>query len=367
MAAEALLAPIRKQSADVASFVAETIKRVNAPKDNNAQLLLKGDRDPANIARVVRLLLGEAHIPTENVHTLTLDASKNQQPKLWLRTYNGKSWLYFNPVSGQKGLPDNQLVWWIGDKPLVSLNGGSQLKTEFSVHQKQASALSLAKTLNDQGKPSFVNFSLYEIPVGAQQLMKIILMIPVGVLLVLLMRSVIGLETLGTFTPVLIALAFRETHLLWGIILFTCITAFGLIVRSYLEYLKLQLMARLSVVLTMVVVIMSVISLLSYKLGLSTGLSVALFPMVILTMCIERVSIVWDERGGPQSIKIGIVTLFVASICYLVMIFEPLAYLVFTFPGCLLILAAIMVLLGHYRGYRLLELTRFRVLSEEDR
>ena len=181
------------------------------------------------------------------------------------------------------------------------------------------------------------------------------------------MRSLIGVETLGTFTPVLIALAFRETQVVWGVILFTFITTIGLSLRSYLEHLKLQLMARLSVVLTFVVIMIGLISLFSYKLGLEVGLSVALFPMVILTMVIERMSIVWEERGGPQSMKVAIGTLVVAILCHLLMVWSPLVYLVFTFPGILLVLAAFMVFMGHYRGYRLTELVRFRAMTEEGR
>lgn len=292
---------------------------------------------------------------------------ENLQPELWLRTFNGQRWLYFNPVNGREGLPEDQLVWWSGDAPLMTLEGGRNATVSFSVHRSEMGALELAQSLRLQGRDSFIDFSLYEVPIPSQQLLKVILMIPVGVLLVLLIRSLVGMETLGTFTPVLIALAFRETQVIWGILLFTFITAIGLTVRSYLEHLKLQLLARLSVVLTFVVMMMALISLFSYKLGLSTGLSVALFPMVILTMVIERVSIVWEERGGPQSMKVAIGTLVAAVLCHLLMIWEPLAYLVFTFPGSLLVLASIMVLMGHYRGYRLLELVRFRAMVDEGR
>ncbi|MFU1924882.1 7TM domain-containing protein, partial [Klebsiella pneumoniae] len=73
----------------------------------------------------------------------------------------------------------------------------------------------------------------------------------------------------------------------WGIALFTVITALGLSLRSYLEHLKLQMLPRLSVVLTFVVVMIAVISLFSHKLGFESGLSIALFPMVILTMTME--------------------------------------------------------------------------------
>ena len=365
VAADALLAPIRQHSADVETFVSETIKRVNSEDSDNVRLLLGGDHSPENRARVVDLLLAVAHIPAEPVHTLQLAESSSQQPELWLRTFNGQNWLYFNPADGRQGLPEDRLVWWSGEQPLLTLEGARASKISFSVHRNEMSALRLAQSLRSQDASSFIDYSLYELPVPSQQLFRVLIMIPVGVLLVLLIRSLVGMETLGTFTPVLIALAFRETEVIWGVLLFTFITAIGLSVRGYLEHLKLQLLARLSVVLTFVVIMMALISLLTYKLGLSTGLSVALFPMVILTMVIERVSIVWEERGGTQSLKVAIGTLVAAIFCHLLMVWKPLVYFVFTFPGVLLILAAVMVFMGHYRGYRVMELVRFRAMTEE--
>jgi uncharacterized membrane protein YkgB len=50
--------------------------------------------------------------------------------------------------------------------------------------------------------------------------------------------------------------------------------------------LRLLLVPRLASVLIVVVLLMLLISLASNKLGLETGLSVALFPMVIISMTI---------------------------------------------------------------------------------
>ena len=114
--------------------------------------------------------------------------------------------------------------------------------------------------------------------------------------------------------------------------------------------------------LTFVVILMALISLVGYKLGLSTGLSVALFPMVILTMTIERLSITWEERGGAQSLKTALGTLVAATLAHLLMTIPELTYFVFTFPAVLLILVAFMLAMGRYRGYRLTELMRFKAL-----
>lgn len=108
--------------------------------------------------------------------------------------------------------------------------------------------------------------------------------------------------------------------------------------------------------------LMAIISIVSNKLDIESGLSVALFPMVILTMTIERLSILWEERGGPAALKIGICSLFAASVTHIVMQIQSVHYLFFAFPGLLLILIAIMLVCGRYRGYRLLELLRFREL-----
>ena len=124
-------------------------------------------------------------------------------------------------------------------------------------------------------------------------------------------------------------------------------------------------MPRLAAVLTLVVLLMAAISVLSHKLGIETGLSVALFPLVILTMAIERLSIVWEERGGSEAIQEGLGSLFVAAVSYLVMSLDVVEHLVFIFPELLLVLLAATLLLGRYRGFRLLELTRFKALSRE--
>ena len=60
-------------------------------------------------------------------------------------------------------------------------------------------------------------------------------MVPVGGFLLVILRNVIGISTFGTFMPVLIALAFRETQLLWGIIFFSVLVALGLTIRFYLD------------------------------------------------------------------------------------------------------------------------------------
>ena len=365
IAAEALLAPIRQHSADVETFIGEAIKRVNNANDDNVKLLLAGDPSTPHKAKIVELLLSIAHVPVEKVHTIRLVADQPQTPELWLRSFNGNDWLYFNPETGEQGLPTDRLLWWTGDENLITIEGAKKANVTFSLNNSEMNAIRLAKLTDENTDANFLEYSLYGLPLQTQQTFMIMVMIPIGVLVILILRNLIGLQTLGTFTPVLIALAFRETQLGFGILLFTVITALGLSLRSYLEHLKLQMLPRLSVVLTFVVVLIAAISLFSHKLGLERGLSVALFPMVILTMTIERLSITWEERGASHAMKVAIGTLFAASLAHLIMTVPELVYFVFTFPAILLILVGFMLAMGRYRGYRLTELVRFKAFLKK--
>lgn len=364
VAVEALLKPIREHSADIETFIREAIKLINDTDNHNARLLLANDYSLESKSEVLELLLSAAHIPVEKVRTMRLVTGTSQSPELWMRSYNGKRWLYFNPETGTQGLPSDRIVWWTGSESIADVDGGSKLRVEITANQQTMNSIMLAQSIAERKNNLLWALSLYDLPLQAQQTFEIIMMIPIGVLLILLLRNIIGIETLGTFTPVLIGLAFRETQVLWGIILFSVISALGLSLRSYLEHLHLQLLSRLSMVLTFVVIVMAAIAVLGHQLGLSKGLSIALFPMVILTMSIERLSIVWEERGGIHSMKVGVGTLVAATLAHLMMTYEPWVYFIFTFPGILLIFMAIMLSLGHYRGYRLMELFRFKAMIE---
>jgi hypothetical protein len=207
-----------------------------------------------------------------------------------------------------------------------------------------------------------IDFSLFSLPIKTQAVYGVLLMIPIGALIITIMRNVVGIDTFGTFMPVLIALAFRETQLVSGIVLFTFLVALGLSIRFLLERLRLLLVPRLSAVLIVVVLLMLITSILTHQLGMDMGLSVALFPMVIIAMTIERMSVLWEERGAGDAMRAGMGSMLVAIMAYLVMGMKWLEHLIFTFPELLLIILAVVLLLGRYTGYRVSELKRFKAL-----
>lgn len=361
-AVEILVEDVQEHSADTASFTTELLRRLNDNSpDANIELLL-GDVDSnIDFVNVVSTVLAAARIPARLVHGFPL-AGRQRSASLvsWLEVHDGVNWRFFNPATGEESLPERFFVWWRGSDPLVNVEGGSNVRVDFAIQENHLDAVTIAETQAAKRGTTAVDFSLYSLPIQTQAVYAVLLMIPIGALVMVIMRNMVGIDAFGTFMPVLIALAFRETKLMWGVILFSLLVTLGLTIRFLLDRLRLLLVPRLSAVLIVVVLLMLVISMVSHRMGLDTGLSVALFPMVIIAMTIERMSIVWEERGPSDAIRAGLGSLFVAIVAYLFMGIQWLEHLIFTFPELLLVVLALVVLAGRYTGYRLTELTRFK-------
>ena len=364
-AVDVIVADVKEQSADTASFTAELLRQMNDPSpDPNVELLLSSASTRAELVDSITTILASARIPARMVHGIELQGrQRNAEPVTWLEVHDGDRWRYFNPLTGEENLPERFLIWWRGNEALINVEGGSNVQVEFAVQENHLDAVAIAETQVAQQGASAIDFSLYSLPIQTQAVYSVLLMIPIGALVMVLLRNMIGIDAFGTFMPVLIALAFRETKLFWGVILFSFLVALGLSIRFLLERLRLLLVPRLSAVLIVVVILMLIISLMSHRLGMETGLSVALFPMVIIAMTIERMSVVWEERGAVDAMRAGLGSLIVAITAYVFMGLPWLEHLIFTFPELLLVVLALVVLAGRYTGYRLLELSRFQALA----
>lgn len=363
-AIHAILEDVRAHSADTVTFTRELLLKLNSPEpDENVAIINKAGIGTAEWVRQVINVLAGARIPARIVYILQLqDRIKHGSLVPWIEVYDGTEWLAFNPSTGIQGFQPNTLVWRVGDDPLVKIEGGQPAQVEFSIARHSRTKVSLAEQWAKQVDSQIMEFSLFALPVHTQNVYRIILLVPLGALLVVILRNIIGIQTFGTFMPILIALAFRETQLLWGVIMFSILVGIGLMLRLYLERLKLLLVPRLAAVLTIVILIIACISILSTQLGLDRGLSIALFPVVILAMTIERMSLIWEEHGPSEALNRGFGSLIAACLGYMILSNDVLSHLVFVFPELLLVVLAAILLLGRYTGYRLTELWRFRAV-----
>jgi len=205
-------------------------------------------------------------------------------------------------------------------------------------------------------------WSLFQLPEEFQRTFRILLLVPIGALMISMLRNLAGLPTFGIFMPVLMALAFRNTGVFYGLGIFFGVLILGYGVRRLLDRLRLLLVPRMSVLLTLVIATFTVVALVGSKLGVREFMAVGLLPFVILTMVIERFFVLVEEAGAAAASRTALGSALVSVITYFLISWEPLQLTFFLYPELMAAVTALQILVGQYSGYRLMELFRFRKL-----
>jgi 7 transmembrane helices usually fused to an inactive transglutaminase/Inactive transglutaminase fused to 7 transmembrane helices len=364
--ARTLFLSAHNKSSDATSLVSVLLRDLISPdRSENVRFLLGADRSPQKIAAVAAQILRVGGMVARAVHGIDLSKTGIAvQTKSWLEVHVGDQWHSFSVTTAESRIPRDYFAWWRGDAPFITVAGGKLDRQRIGVTRVEETVLRQALALGAHGGAFLTNYSLYSLPATQRAVFRVIMTIPIGVFMLVILRNIIGLRGVGTFMPVLIALSFRDTHLFWGLVLFGVVIAAGLLVRLYFDHLKLLLVARLGAIVMFVILFLAAITVFSNKLNFEPGLSVALFPLVILTMTIERISVTWDESGPAEAIRMAVFSLVIAAACYGLMSARPVQHIFFAFPELVLVLAALTLLIGRYTGYRLSELLRFKVLAE---
>lgn len=342
-------------------FITREVETIQMAKDKNFIEILKTRK--ATLAQKKQLFINLARmieIPARPVHGIFLeDGRKNKTIHTWAEVYMKGKWV---PVDIEKKwlayLPKNLLILYHGDGPFMTASAKHvdyrytvSKEKEWSYDQFYHSAAKIGS--------KFHEWSLFGLSLETQQVFRLILLIPLGALIVSIFRNIIGISSFGTFMPVLIALAFRSTKLWWGLLLFSIVVIVGLVSRWFLDRLKLLVVPRLSVIVTFLVMILAVGAIIGQHLGIYRIMAVALFPMVIMTMTIERLSIILMEKGKNEAILISIQTFIIATSCYAAMATSYIQDFLFAFPEVLFAFIAMQIIMGRYTGYRLTEYFRF--------
>jgi hypothetical protein len=359
-AMERLVAKLAAVSSGPESFAGLLIQEINNQSpDQDTLFLLSSYRD--NPVVVMLDVLTYRGIAASRVRGIVLeDGRRRQTLSSLIEIHPTEGSIVFDPKTAAAGLPDNFFVWQRGDSAILNVLGGRNSRLEFALVSNRLPVKTLIGMGQGSPEMDLLDFSIYALPVEQQGIFKGLLLIPVAALIVVLMRILVGVRTSGTFMPVLIALAFIQTTLMVGLMIFVGLLGVGLWIRSYLSHLNLLLVSRVAAVIIVVILLMAVLAIISYKLGLDQALTVTFFPTVIVAWTIERMSVLWEEEGGYEVLVQASGSLLVAVLAYLTMSNPVVAHLTFNFPELMLSLLGVILLLGKYTGFRLSELYRFR-------
>jgi hypothetical protein len=312
-------------------------------------------------ARAMVALCRTAKIPARLVTGFIVKQDADVRPHVWVEVLRLRHWEPYDPDNGfTRELPHNFLPVRRDGVAVVRTRDAGELVTKFSIVRlppPPGALRSETRRLSDI-------LDLERVPLEMHEVFEVILLMPLGALVTALFRTLIGINTFGTFTPTLLALSFVYNDWRTGILVFLAVIVLGMGSRSLLDRLKLLLVPRLSVILTLVALtIVFTVSALFYFSWAPTD--AVLLPMVILTMTVERFYLTAEEDSPRIATQLLANTVVVAVCCYLVLRWQTVGRMLLSYPELHLLTVAVLILLGRYSGYRLNELLRFRDLVRQ--
>ncbi len=317
--------------------------------------------------KALLVLFRAAGLQSNMVEGLALEENVSSKTDTWIEVWTGTSWQIIMPETGiihqRTGafLPLTRF-----GMPAVRSINGEVSDVRWSLNRQIISQWGIQNERVGSSDRLLNRWSLFRLPPQFQNTFRILILVPLGALIVCVLRNIVGFPTFGIFMPVLMALAFRNTGLLAGLGIFAAVLLIGYLVRNSIDKLRLLLVPRLSVILTLVISCFIFFALVGNKLGVREFMAIGLLPFVILTLTIERFHIIIEEQGILEALRTSAGSAAVATITYIIIQLEPLQLTFFVYPELLFAVMALQTLLGRYTGYRLMELFRFRQLGESN-
>lgn len=194
----------------------------------------------------------------------------------------------------------------------------------------------------------------------------LIILFPIITAVISASRHLIGLQGFGIYIPAVLSVAFASTGISTGVVFFTAVLLATMFLRYPLQKLKLQYLPRTALLLWGVsMFILGFLILASYT-GFNTFLTLNIFPLLIIILLIENFMETQLSSTRNQAFQLTIETLLIATVCSLIIGWEPLQRAVLLNPELTVIGVALFnIITGKYSGLRLLEYVRFRSIMEQ--
>lgn len=354
-------------------YVEEEIQR-NTDIKTIHETLNTGKGSPLIKAKLFNIMARRKGVPSRIVVMVRMPDSKEKKEDIKLRftfaneVFLDNKWIPIDTNRGYFGeRPDNFMVIHRNYEEVEKIISKKNVSYQIVAERARLNRYNKAEFRKEVIKSDslFSKISLYRLPLPIQAMFTTILLIPIGALVLCLARNIIGIPTFGIFTPILLTLFFKETSFGFGMLFFGVVVLVGIGERYVLDKFYLLAVPRLSIILTLIILLMLAYSFYSVDLTAVSQKHLAFFPIVIVTTMIERLSIMLTEEGLFNTFKSLLGTLVIVILVYSLFFISSLEMFMFTNPELLFTIMGLLILVGKYKGYRVSEFLRFRDLVRQ--
>lgn len=201
----------------------------------------------------------------------------------------------------------------------------------------------------------FQNVSLAQAGSGIQSRLQYILFIPLGAVIVVFVRLVLGIRLLGPFRSILLAVAFQITGILSGCIFLGGVIAVVTAIRPVLKNIRLPYFARVSVLLSMVASIMIAVFLAGKWLDIRSLNQMIFFPIFALCFTGEGFARTLSKEGTLSAFWRGGFTVLVAIGITFIAQIKELQNILLSYPELLVLQTGVIILIAEAFDLRLFE------------
>jgi len=207
----------------------------------------------------------------------------------------------------------------------------------------------------------------------------LILMLPIIATVVVFMRQVVGMNTFGMYTPLIICLTFLILGLKFGMLTLVTALIVGMATRFVLKKVRLLFMPKLAIVMIMITLSLFALLIIGtiFKLFDSEFFSLAIFPMLILGSITEKFTSIQSEAGFWKTLWLTMQTVIIAVVAYIAVggqfdigivnfQWDFLRNIMRHYPEIIFLFLIINIILGKWTGLRLVEIIRFREVFQHN-
>ncbi len=345
------------------NYVSNNIRIKPRASSDSETALTKKQSSALGSNQALLALFRTAHLPARMVTGVDLQATAANQPFYWVEVYDAETWIPLDPVHGYlKELPAFYVPLRKGDGALVITENATVKTTAWkldTVSEPRGLSASDGRKLTDI-------VDLNRLSPANRENLGILLLLPLGVLATEIMRQLMGIRTYGTFTPSLIALAIVHVDRVTAVMVFLIVTIIGIAIRSYFPNLNLERTARLAIVFTLVSASMAIV--MSGFIYFDPGIDsmMVLLPVVILTMLVDRIYSIADQRGMRTALIRLFWTFVSAFISLIVLLQSDWSIWLVAYPEIHALTLAIIIIIGLYHGPKLSEVPALSWLHEPE-
>lgn len=313
-------------------------------------------------SRLMVALLRRKHIPSRLAGGFIMGNNENKKTThQWVEVFLNEKWVPFCPLNGHFAeKPARYLKFYTGDLNFFKHTKDIAFQYNFTSKSEIVPV--------DRGFKSSASLDIISVWERFRDagitlaMLSTILVIPLGALVTIVFKNVIGVNSFGTFLPALIAYSFISTGFWWGLAIFSFIIGAGAIINLILDKFKLLHTPKLTIIMVGVALMLISIAYVGMVKGNNQMAYSLFFPLAILSLTIERFFTITMERGLKQAFIIYLWTIVIVAFSYIVMKSVFIQVMVIVLPEIYLLVIAASLYLGHWTGLRVSELYRFRGL-----